>query len=79
MALPERTIVRLIRTPDLLGERGPNPMSGYSTPVCGVMSDGNHLALFFHQEGGPDLRDGELIGLTQIQALALVTARALPR
>jgi hypothetical protein len=43
------------------------------------MSDGNYVALFFHQEGGPDLANGDLIGLTQVEALALVAARALPR
>jgi hypothetical protein len=32
MAAQERTIIRVIRAPDLMGERGPNPRSGFSTP-----------------------------------------------
>lgn len=79
MAMQERTILRVIRLPDLMGERGPNSMSGYSTPVRGEMSDGNYLDLFFHQQGGPDMIDRDLIGLTQAQAVALVATRALPR
>ena len=73
----ERTIVRVIRTPDPMGEFGPNSRSGLSTPVRARMSDGNYLALFFHQEGGPDMPDDELIGLTQVQALAQIETRAL--
>jgi hypothetical protein len=78
MAERERTIERVSRTPDLMGERGPNPKSGLSTPVRGEMSDGHYIYLFFHQQGGPDIVDDDLIGLTHVQALALVAARALP-
>jgi hypothetical protein len=43
------------------------------------MSDGNRLALFFHQASGPDLADTLLIGLTPVQALALVARHGLHR
>lgn len=78
MAMPQRTIVRVIRKPDLMGARGPNMRSGFSTPVRGAMSDGSYLDLSFHRAGGADIPDRELIGLTLADARLLVTMRALP-
>ena len=77
MADQEPAIVDVIRLPDLIQELGPDSRSGLSNPVRAKMSDGSYVDLYFHQDGEPDLTTGELVGLTEAQALALVKERSL--
>jgi hypothetical protein len=77
MTEQDPTIVDVIRLPDLVQAFGPNPRSGYSNPVRAKKSNGTYVNLYFHQDGQLGIPNGELVGLTQAQALALVKERGL--
>jgi acetoacetate decarboxylase len=77
MAEQEPTIVDVIRLPDLIQGFGPNSRSGFSNPVRAKKSNGTYINLYFHRDGESDIATGELVGLTQAQALSLVKERDL--
>lgn len=77
MAELEPIVIDVVRLPDPIEEFGPDSRSGLSNPVCATMSNATYVDLYFHQDGEPDIATGELVGLTEAQALALVKERGL--
>ena len=77
MAEQEPIVIDVVHLPDFIQAFGPDSRSGLSNPVRAKMSDANLVDLYFHQDGKPDIATGELVGLTEAQALALEKERGL--